>query len=293
MPRIQTLIVSRPGPAGANGPSDHTLLTNIGTNSHAAIDTHVASTANPHSTTKAQVGLGNADNTSDAAKPISTATQTALNAKAPLEIFPATQRYRDHFNTGISIASGSVGELRWGTGGGATSAGNAVAGRPGLVTRGTGATSGTLAHMYTGSGGLFHISDTFDGRFTLALNQTTADFIVRVGFMDQPTTSPPPDGIYFESLAADTTWFAVSRAAGVETRVNTTVALSTSYITLRIRRVNATTIGFTAGAGAEVTITTNLPPGRLHPAVHITNSVAADKTLTIDWFDVLLTGMVV
>lgn len=31
--------------------------------------------------TKAQVGLGNVDNTSDASKPISTATQTALNAK--------------------------------------------------------------------------------------------------------------------------------------------------------------------------------------------------------------------
>lgn len=36
---------------------------------------------NPHSTTKTDVGLGNADNTSDADKPISTATQTALDAK--------------------------------------------------------------------------------------------------------------------------------------------------------------------------------------------------------------------
>lgn len=34
--------------------------------------------------TKVQVGLGNADNTSDANKPISTKTQTALNLKAPL-----------------------------------------------------------------------------------------------------------------------------------------------------------------------------------------------------------------
>ena len=34
--------------------------------------------------TKASIGLGNADNTSDANKPISTATQNALNAKAPL-----------------------------------------------------------------------------------------------------------------------------------------------------------------------------------------------------------------
>ena len=43
---------------------------------------HKASTANPHGVTKAQVGLGNVDNTSDANKPVSTAMQTALNLKA-------------------------------------------------------------------------------------------------------------------------------------------------------------------------------------------------------------------
>jgi hypothetical protein len=45
---------------------------------------HIASTSNPHSVTKTQLGLGNCDNTSDANKPISTATQTALDLKAPL-----------------------------------------------------------------------------------------------------------------------------------------------------------------------------------------------------------------
>lgn len=34
---------------------NHTTLSNIGTNSHATIDTHLASTSNPHSTTAAQV----------------------------------------------------------------------------------------------------------------------------------------------------------------------------------------------------------------------------------------------
>jgi hypothetical protein len=43
---------------------------------------HIASSSNPHSVTKTQVGLGNVDNTSDANKPISTATQTALDLKA-------------------------------------------------------------------------------------------------------------------------------------------------------------------------------------------------------------------
>lgn len=48
------------------------------------LNTHILNTSNPHSVTKAQVGLSNVDNTSDANKPISTATQTALNGKLNL-----------------------------------------------------------------------------------------------------------------------------------------------------------------------------------------------------------------
>ena len=46
------------------------------------VDTHIARVDNPHGVTKAQVGLGNVDDTSDADKPISTATQDALELKA-------------------------------------------------------------------------------------------------------------------------------------------------------------------------------------------------------------------
>lgn len=42
---------------------------------------HTLRADNPHGTTKAQVGLGNVDNTSDLNKPISTAAQAALDAK--------------------------------------------------------------------------------------------------------------------------------------------------------------------------------------------------------------------
>lgn len=42
---------------------------------------HIGDTNNPHGVTKSQVGLGNVDNTSDINKPISTATQTALDGK--------------------------------------------------------------------------------------------------------------------------------------------------------------------------------------------------------------------
>lgn len=45
------------------------------------LETHINNKSNPHEVTKDQVGLSNVDNTSDANKPISTATQNALNGK--------------------------------------------------------------------------------------------------------------------------------------------------------------------------------------------------------------------
>lgn len=45
------------------------------------LETHINNKSNPHKVTKDQVGLGNVDNTSDANKPISNATRTALNGK--------------------------------------------------------------------------------------------------------------------------------------------------------------------------------------------------------------------
>lgn len=65
----------------------HTVLEAIGflqkqvSDNLTTLTTHTANTSNPHSVTKTQVGLGNVDNTSDANKPVSTATQTALDAK--------------------------------------------------------------------------------------------------------------------------------------------------------------------------------------------------------------------
>jgi hypothetical protein len=85
-----------------------------------------APTANPTFTgtvagvTKAHVGLGNVDNTTDANKPVSTATQTALDAKLALAggtmigkivldgdpteaLHPATKQYVDNVSAGLHI----------------------------------------------------------------------------------------------------------------------------------------------------------------------------------------------
>ena len=55
-------------------------VTWISTNG-ANVLSHLSSTSNPHSVTKAQVGLSNVDNTSDVNKPVSTAQGTAIGLK--------------------------------------------------------------------------------------------------------------------------------------------------------------------------------------------------------------------
>lgn len=76
--------------AGVMSASDKTKLD--GLKAQAEIDTsisnvqnnlnaHINNRTNPHRVTKEQIGLDQVDNTSDANKPISTATQTALNGK--------------------------------------------------------------------------------------------------------------------------------------------------------------------------------------------------------------------
>lgn len=49
-------------------------------NAHSALSEHKTDNTNPHGVTAEQVGLGNVDNTSDLDKPVSTATQEALDA---------------------------------------------------------------------------------------------------------------------------------------------------------------------------------------------------------------------
>lgn len=66
------------------------------------LNTHTNNKSNPHSVTKAQVGLGNCDNTSDVNKPISTATQAALDTlttNLEAEVTRATGRENSINNT--------------------------------------------------------------------------------------------------------------------------------------------------------------------------------------------------
>lgn len=70
------------------------------------VNNHTTDTNNPHSVTKEQVGLANVDNTADLDKPISYATQAALDEKADVE----------HVHSAHDITSGTLEVVCGGTG---------------------------------------------------------------------------------------------------------------------------------------------------------------------------------
>lgn len=73
--------------------------------------THISTTNNPHSVTKAQVGLGSAENTTDASKPISTATQTALDAKQATITGGATTILSSNLTASRALVSDASGKV--------------------------------------------------------------------------------------------------------------------------------------------------------------------------------------
>lgn len=70
------------------------VITALGNHSQLVLDDGT----NPHGTTKGDVGLGNADNTSDADKPVSTAQQTEINTKE--DSFAKNSAFNKSFGTG-------------------------------------------------------------------------------------------------------------------------------------------------------------------------------------------------
>jgi hypothetical protein len=195
----------------------------------------------------------------------------------------ATARIVEEF-VGNGTTSGAIGTHAWTGIGGTFASVASVANHPGIIQRSTGGSSGTNASLYltnAGAIGLFLPADTFDCTWVVRLNTNDANTLVRVGLLPA-TTSPPVNGLYFEKLDADTNWHRVARASSTETRADTGVAVGTGWVKFRIRRKDASTIGFTVDGGSESDIATNVPTVVLSPMTVIVNSAAAAKTLDHD-----------
>jgi len=85
---------------------DHNSLLNRGTNTHAAIDTHLASSSNPHATTKTQVGLGNVDDIKQ--MPLSYLdTDGTLNANSDVKV-PSQKATKTYVDGQIANVQGQI-----------------------------------------------------------------------------------------------------------------------------------------------------------------------------------------
>ena len=77
----------------------------------ALLEAHEADHNNPHVVTKDQVGLGNVDNTSDADKPVSSATQTALDGKQATVTGAATSILSADLTPSAALVSDANGKV--------------------------------------------------------------------------------------------------------------------------------------------------------------------------------------
>lgn len=206
--------------------------------------------------------------------------------------YKSTIEIQDDFLTGIN-ASGTVGELGWNLSGGTNTNQASEANRLGIFRKATSAVISTISviALYGTSAGIDPALPTVM-EWAVRLNTNDANTSVRVGSGNSAFANPPTHGIYLEKLDADTNWFCVTRAAGVQTRTDSTIAITTNFVTVRTTR-NSSGVQFSIG-GVNVcsVMTTNIPTTFVNPFVFIINSAAADKTIDLDYFQLAISGIV-
>lgn len=186
-----------------------------------------------------------------------------------------------------------VGILGWFLSGG-TSLNSSEENAPGIISRVTGTTANTNTLMIlSGSQNIL----PFNAEKTLlfiARTQNDSEVTARIGASNSFTSVQPGTGVYFEKLPADTTWFIVARNSNVETRIDTFIPVKNSIFdtfeillqsenTAAIMKINNKVVG---------TLTTNTPTAVfITPGVHIINASTTSKTLSVDYFQLVIRGI--
>lgn len=291
-------------------------------------DVPVATLKTDLALTKADVGLGSVDNTSDVNKPVSTATQTALNGKygtvesdgtaltsrttlnvvsrrAVVDDSGSKTRLRiddvasmsfvqDDFIAG-GTASGEVGALGWNYVANTLTKGNSVANHPGIVRLGTAAVIADLAYM-TPSPSPTHTSllanSGSEWCFIFKPVSAVADHDLRVG-LTADASSATSNGVYLERLSTDTNYFVVVKNGATITRIDSGVAYSASvWVNLVIRRNPTSPFPFEFYIGNNAAITTAATlPTTLTTMFQLVAQAAVARLVDVDYFDQRIVGL--
>lgn len=155
---------------------------------------HLSNTSNPHAVTKSQVGLGNVDNTSDLSKPISTATQTALDNKRTYKDVNKVELFTDFLSTNQN-QNAPFGGTAVNTGtnaGGTANLSNAYG-----VVEMSSSTTANSGYVWSTSANCILLKDNEFGSVRFMLKDTT-DTTHRFGFHDCNSSADAIDGCYLE-----------------------------------------------------------------------------------------------
>jgi hypothetical protein len=228
----------------------------------------------------------------DVAYQITSSPTALIDAIEEADGFPNKYKIRDHFIIG-STSTGFVGELSWAWTGGtfAPIASSTTHPRLGLFRRDTGTTINTVATAQprNSSNAFMLPSFMFDMKVCLKLNQVDALTLLRIGFTDSVSSLAPNNAFYIQKAMAGTEYFPVGRAGSAETIGGTALGtVTTDFEIFRIRRIDASTIGFTVGENVERTMTTGIPTNPLVFVILMQTGEAASKTYDIDWFSLLV-----
>lgn len=224
--------------------------------------------------------------------PFSSLASDLTTPNSNLYPFKSVIRVQEDFAGGGTV-SGTIGSLGMGSAGGTTSIIASEANRPGIVRRDTSAVINTITTLvlYPGSSALMTSSLPHSITWVERLNTNDANTELRIGLAASTGAAPPNDGEYFEKLAADTNYFCVTRAASVETRTDSTIAVNTSFNTFVVTR-GVGVVTFQINGVAVCSHTTNLTAVLANPFTQIQNTAAASKTHDHDYFQLVLTGIV-
>ncbi len=215
-----------------------------------------------------------------------------VSSQLPLYDYCSSIYLQDDFLSG-TVGNGTIGQLGWLSAGGSSSLIQSAASYPGIFRKDTSASSGTYSYLALENVNASEAipAGSHDTIWLIYATSNDANTQLRIGHQNTNTGDPPDNGTYFEKLAADTNWFVVTRASGVQTRTDTGVAVGTGRVTLRIVRQGSSVVQFYINRVLVASHTTNIPSTSLNPVASILNSAAASKTLDLDYFQLILTGL--